>query len=282
LGDGGAAGCWCSSFGHESMTPGRLVSCCAPGTAEVAGLRRFVAGSGEAVHKNPEVTMSTGIIVAVIIIVVIAVAAVAAGITSTRRRRLRERFGPEYDRVLEQTVSRRKAEAVLTERERRVKGLDIRPLDPATHAKRAGQWGDIQERFVDAPANAVAEAQLLVVTVMNERGYPTEHEGQVLADLSVRHAQTLDHYRAASGISTRAVSGAASTEELRQAMINYRVLFEDLLGEPASDQEAPDSAPDGTAKTPDPTLDRTAETSDPALDGTAVQGEPRQQQTPRT
>jgi hypothetical protein len=229
--------------------------------------------------------MSTGIIVAVIIIVVIAVAVVAAGITATRRRRLREHFGPEYDRVLEETASHRKADAVLTERERRVKGLEIHPLDPATHAKRAGQWGDVQERFVDAPATAVAEAQLLVVTVMTERGYPTEHEGQVVADLSVGHAQTLDHYRTASGISARAMSGAASTEELRQAMIHYRVLFEDLLGEPASGHEAPDSglprtaetrapAVDGTAETPDPAVDGTAETPDPAVDGTAETPDP--------
>ena len=226
--------------------------------------------------------MSTGIIVAVIIIVVFAMAVVAAGITARRRRRLRERFGPEYDRVLEQTASRRKAGAILTQRERRVKGLDIRPLDPATHAKRAVQWGDIQERFVDGPANAVAGAQLLVVTVMTERGYPAEHDGQVLADLSVGHAQTLDHYRAASDISARAASGAASTEELRQAMINYRVLFEDLLGEPAGDQEAPDSGLGRTAETRTPALNGTAETPDPALDGTEVhQGEPRQQQTPR-
>jgi hypothetical protein len=252
-----------------------------------------MAGSGETVHKNPEVTMSTGI-VAVIIIVVLAVALAAAVITSTRRRRLRERFGPEYDRVLEQTLSRRKAEAVLTQRERRVKGLEIRPLDPATHAKRAGQWGDVQERFVDAPASAVAEAQLLIVTVMTERGYPTEHEGQVLADLSVGHAQTLDHYRAASGTSARAMSGAASTEELRQAMIHYRVLFEDLIGEPAGEPKAPDSglartaetpdpARDGTAETPDPARDGTAGTADPARDGIAVpHGETRQQQSPRT
>jgi hypothetical protein len=227
--------------------------------------------------------MSTGTIVAVIVIVVLAVALAAALITSTRHRRLRERFGPEYDRILEQTASRRKAEAVLTQRERRVKGLEIHPLDPATHAKRAGQWGDIQERFVDSPGNAVAEAQLLVIAVMTERGYPTEHEGQVVADLSVEHAQALDHYRAASDINARAMSGAASTEELRQAMIHYRVLFKDLLGEPASDQDAGGSGLERTAKTPDPALNGTAETSDPALDGTAVhQGETRQQQTPRT
>jgi Tfp pilus assembly protein PilX len=144
--------------------------------------------------------MSTGI-VAVIIIVVLAVALAAAVITATRRRRLRERFGPEYDRVLEQTLSRRKAEAVLTQRERRVKGLEIRPLDPATHAKRAGQWGDVQERFVDAPASAVAEAQLLIVTVMTERGYPTEHAARysrIFPSGTPRHLITTAPHRASA------------------------------------------------------------------------------------
>jgi hypothetical protein len=226
--------------------------------------------------------MSTGIIVAVIVIAA-ALAVVTVGFTQTRRRRLRKRFGPEYDHVLEQTASRRKAEAVLTQRERRVKGLDIRPLDPATHGKHAAQWKGVQERFVDAPPSALAEAQLLVVTVMTERGYPTEHEGQVLADLSVDHAQALDHYRAASGISARAASGDTSTEELRQAMIHYRVLFEDLLGEPADGQEAPDSGPERTATTAHPVLDGTAEIPDPALNGKAAeQHETSQQPTSRT
>jgi hypothetical protein len=191
--------------------------------------------------------MSTGTVLAVIIVILIVAILVTAGITQARRRRLRARFGPEYDRVLEETVSRRKAGAELSQPERRVKDLDIRPLDPATRTRHADQWRDIQERFVDLPPDAVAEAQLLVVTVMTERGYPTERADQVLADLSVEHAQTLDHYRAASGISARAASGTASTEELRQAMIHYRVLFQDLLGDPADSQEVPDPRPDPAA-----------------------------------
>jgi hypothetical protein len=183
--------------------------------------------------------MSTGIIVAVVIVIVVAVVA-AALVTQARRRRLRERFGPEYDRAVEDNTSRRKAESELIQRERRVKGLDIRPLDPATRAKYVDQWTGIQERFVDRPKEAVGDAHLVVIKVMTQRGYPTDDGGQVLADLSVDHAQTLDHYRAASTISGQASSGAATTEDLRQAMIHYRVLFRDLLGEPVVDQEAPD------------------------------------------
>ena len=94
--------------------------------------------------------MSTGTIVIVIVVILIAVAVAAAAVMArTRRQRLRERFGPEYDRVVEENASRRNAETELTQRERRVKGLDIRPLDPATRAQHADRWTGIQERFVD-------------------------------------------------------------------------------------------------------------------------------------
>jgi hypothetical protein len=173
--------------------------------------------------------MSTGIIV-IIIIAVIVVAAAVAIVYQSRRRRLQERFGPEYDRMVEEKGSRTKAEAELAGRQRRVAGLDIRPLDPAAQARYAQNWAAIQEQFVDAPQDAVAAAQRLVRTVMNERGYPTEGDDQMLADLSVEHAAVLDNYRAAYLISQRAADGMASTEDLRQAMIHYRALFRDLLG----------------------------------------------------
>jgi len=183
--------------------------------------------------------MSAGTIVAVIVVIIVVAAVAVAVISQARRRRLRGRFGPEYDRVVEESDSRRKAESELTQRERRVRDLDIRPLDPASRARYADQWTAIQEQFVDRPQEAVAEGQLLIVTVMTDRGYPTEQEDQVLADLSVEHAETLGHYRAASQISAQAAAGTASTEELRQAMIHYRVLFQDLLGGPAPDGETP-------------------------------------------
>jgi hypothetical protein len=159
------------------------------------------------------------------------VAIIAGVVYDTRRRRLRQRFGPEYDRLVEEKGSKAKAEAELTGRERRVAGLDIRPLDAAAQARYSQDWAAIQERFVDTPQDAVMAAQRLVRTVMNERGYPTEGGDQVLADLSVDHANVLDHYRAAYDISQRAADGMASTEDLRQAMIHYRALFQDLLGE---------------------------------------------------
>lgn len=174
--------------------------------------------------------MSTGITVIIIVAVVIVVAAAAGVIYDMRRRRLRERFGPEYDRLVEEKGSRTKAEAELVGREKRVKDLDIRPLSPDAQARYTQDWAAVQERFVDAPQEAVVNAQRLVMTVMNERGYPTEGSDQVLADLSVEHASVLDHYRAAYDISQTAADGRASTEDLRQAMIHYRSLFRDLLG----------------------------------------------------
>jgi hypothetical protein len=186
-------------------------------------------------------------IVIIVIVAIIVVAAAVAAAYRSRQRQLRQRFGPEYDRLVEEHHSRRKAEAELTGRQRRVRGLDIRPLDPEARERHSQEWAAIQEQFVDAPHMTVAEAQRLVVRVMNERGYPTEQDGQLLADLSVDHANVLDHFRAASAISERAADGSASTEDLRQALIHYRALFEDLLGEVPGPAQA---APAGPASPP--------------------------------
>jgi hypothetical protein len=175
--------------------------------------------------------MSAGII-AGIVVAVIVIGAVAFRVMAVlRRRRLQQRFGPEYGRLVSERDSRRTAEAELAVRERRVRDLDIRPLTDLARASYAGQWASIQEQFVDAPADAVSGAQLLVAAVMAERGYPVGD--QVLADLSVGHSGVLDRYRAAEEISRRAAAGTASTEDLRHAMIGYRALFGDLLGQAA-------------------------------------------------
>jgi hypothetical protein len=198
--------------------------------------------------------MSGGAMIAVIIIVVIVVAAVgAAAVYSIRQRELRRRFGPEYDRLVAEYHSRRKAAAELTRRQRRVHDLDLRELDPAARTRYLQEWAGVQELFVDTPQRAVAEAQRLVMTVMNERGYPTEQDDQILADLSVDHGDVLDHYRVATAISERAAAGTASTEDLRQALIHYRTLFRELLGEPETEAAAVSAAPataDDTAIAP--------------------------------
>ena len=184
--------------------------------------------------------MSAGAIVAIIVAVVVVVLIISA-LTATRRRKLQQRFGPEYDRVAGEMRSRRKADAELAERERRVRSLDIHPLDETARAKYAGEWTAIQERFVDQPEETVAQAGILVTSVMKDRGYPTEGQDQIIADLSVEHANTLDHYRQAHEVSLQAEGGTASTEDLRQAMLHYRALFGDLLGHPAKAGSAPEA-----------------------------------------
>ncbi|WP_230879114.1 hypothetical protein [Planomonospora sp. ID67723] len=176
--------------------------------------------------------MSAETLIWVVVIVVAVAAIIAVGyvvLQQRRRHRLRERFGPEYERTLQERESRREAEQELLAREERFSSLDIRPLDAGTRESYAKKWTEVQERFVDAPGFAVTEADHLVTSVMAERGYPTDDFEQRIADLSVAHGRTLDHYRRAHEISGRAARKQASTEELRQAMVHYRALFQELL-----------------------------------------------------
>ena len=180
--------------------------------------------------------MSTVIWVAVVVVAVVAIVAVGYLVTQQQRRhRLRDRFGPEYERTLQERDSRRDAEQELRAREQRFGSLDIRALDAQTREIYMKKWMEVQERFVDAPGFAVTEADHLVTSAMAERGYPTEDFEQRLSDLSVAHGRTLDHYRQAHEISTRAARQEASTEELRQAMVHYRALFEELLAASGSE-----------------------------------------------
>jgi hypothetical protein len=191
------------------------------------------------------ILMST-VTIAVIVAAVIVAAVLVISVTAVRRRRrLRHRFGPEYDRLASERDSKRKAESELTGRERRVHGLDIQPLTESARAGYALQWAGIQEQFVDTPADAVTSSHVLVVAVMSELGFPVDDPDQMLADLSVEHAATLDHYRAAEETSRSAAAGTASTEDLRLAIIDYRALFRDLVGETAgtgNGSSAPESA----------------------------------------
>lgn len=203
--------------------------------------------------------MSTVIWVAVVVVAVAAIVAVGYFVLQQQRRhRLRDRFGPEYERTVQERENRRDAEQELIAREQRFSSLDIRALDAGTREIYAKKWMEVQERFVDAPGFAVTEADHLVTSVMAERGYPTEDFEQRLSDLSVAHGRTLDHYRQAHEISTRAAHKEASTEELRQAMVHYRALFEELLEAPGS--SANDSRASRRAETADGDSGRTGAT----------------------
>jgi hypothetical protein len=179
---------------------------------------------------------STAVIVLVVIIVVLLAVGLILAQRASRRRRLRERFGPEYDRMMADRENPREVEQELADREKRHKELPIRALPADARDRYAREWLAVQERFVDAPAESVGEAHRLVTSLMNDRGYPTENFDQQLADLSVEHAHTLDQYREAHVISDKAGDGTATTEELRRAMVHYRALFEELLGDQVRSQ----------------------------------------------
>jgi hypothetical protein len=174
----------------------------------------------------------------VLIVIAAIVVLVALGVSVMSRRRtkhLRGDFGPEYDRTVERSSSKRDAEAELAERERRRKQLDIRPLSADQRDRFTERWQRAQVDFVDSPATAVSQADALIIDVMRERGYPMDDFDQRAADISVDHPEVVDRYREGHRISQRAARGEASTEDLRQAMQHYRELFGELV-EPAADE----------------------------------------------
>ena len=170
---------------------------------------------------------STAIILA--IVVIIAVGAVAWIMMQRRTEELRKRFGPEYDRVITERGDTRQAESELAARQKRVERLDIHPLDPEERDRFVNAWRATQSHFVDAPAEAITDADRLVSQVMRARGYPVGDFEQRAADISVDHPIVVENYRAARAIAIANERGQAGTEELRQAIVHYRVLFEDLL-----------------------------------------------------
>jgi hypothetical protein len=164
------------------------------------------------------------------VLVIVAIAAIAVWATRQRdSRRLRERFGPEYERTVQSARDRIEAEKELRARQERVDALDIRPLERAQHDKYAQRWREVQAMFVDDPGNAVDQADALIGEVMRGRGYPVGDFDQRAADISVNHPQVVDHYRTAHSIAVKRASGEGATEQLRQAFVHYRALFADLL-----------------------------------------------------
>lgn len=170
------------------------------------------------------------VVIAIVALVVIGVL-VWFAMNKQRSGQLREVFGPEYDRTVEESEDRKAAESELLERRKRVEEFDIRPLDPAERTRFASRWIAVQSRFVDDPKSALGEADELVTEVMSERGYPMNDFDQRAADVSVDHPRVVEDYRAAHGISERVGSNDATTEDMRQALVHYRSLFSELLEE---------------------------------------------------
>ncbi|MFI7541491.1 hypothetical protein [Actinoplanes sp. NPDC049599] len=214
--------------------------------------------------------MPAWLTIVLIIIVLVVVAAILLAVRAGRRKQLQKTFGPEYDRVVADSDSRTEAERELRDREKRHAELELKPLSAESKARYSVAWEEVQIQFVDAPETAVTTADELTTRLIAERGYPTGDYDDQLATLSVGHARTLEHYRDAHAISERSKSGEASTEDLRQALVHYRALFADLLGEnpvrsegatqPATEPKVPaqqinnhdsdvaDSRPDATSR----------------------------------
>jgi hypothetical protein len=170
-------------------------------------------------------------------LVVVAVLAIAVGLLVGRRRRsarLKEQFGPEYDRTVGELGEQRAAEAELLAREKKRKKLDITSLTPEARQEHAATWAKVQADFVDDPQDAVGRAERLVTRVMRERGYPIDDFDQRAADISVDHPDLVENYRSAHAIYLSQHNGDIGTEDARQAFVHYRALFKRLL---ASDSD---------------------------------------------
>ena len=180
------------------------------------------------------------VVVAVVVVLLLAVGVLLA--RQHRSRRLKEGFGPEYDRVMAKQGDQRAAEKELLERRRRHDKFEIRPLEASAREEYRQRWETLQRRFVDQPDATVGQASVLVRQVMRDRGYPVDVDfEQVADDISVAHPVVVENYRAAHAISARASNGQASTEDLRRALVHFRALFAELLGGGESTrQDAPE------------------------------------------
>jgi hypothetical protein len=220
-----------------------------------------------------------------VVVAIVVVAVVALGAVVARNRRtamLRDRFGPEYDRAVASSDDKRAAETELLARQKQRAQFDIKPLPEADRLRFAGEWRELQERFLDEPAEAVDAADALITRVMEARGYPMRDFDTQAELVSVDYPQTVENYRFAHAVQLRSQTQQAGTEELREAMLRYRSLFDELLrpdgddaagaadqARPASNggrhqvpETGPAGPPDGRNAEEDDTL------ADPAASGT--------------
>jgi hypothetical protein len=177
-----------------------------------------------------------------VVLAVLAVAVLVLGWAAMRSRRskqLQEGFGPEYERVIEETGDKRDAERELRERQDRREELDIRPLGPEARERYAHEWQLVQARFVDEPDAAVRDADRLVQEVMADRGYPVAGDFERrAADVSVDYPDVVENFREGHRLVDAHEAGESGTEPLRQAMVHFRSLFDELLAEEPVHEEA--------------------------------------------
>lgn len=177
-------------------------------------------------------------VAAAVVVVLLAVFLGLGAVKNRRTRKLREQFGPEYDRTVEQAGEQRTAEKELAARQRTHDKLDIVELAPEAREQYSTVWRSVQAAFVDSPASAVRDADRLVTEVMRDRGYPVDDFDRRAADISVDHPEVVENYRCAHQIYERQGDGDVATDDQRQAFVHYRALFERLLGSDADGSEA--------------------------------------------
>lgn len=203
------------------------------------------------------------IVIAVLVVLALAVGlALTTGLRYSRSLQLRSRFGPEYERVVEATGDRGQAERSLEQRVERRRELQIRELSPVDRHQYAGEWRAVQSRFVDDPRGAVDEADSLVSRLMTDLGYPEGDFEQHAADVSVDHAVAVPGYRNAHAVLVSSARSQIAIDDLRQAMVHYRELFTQLVGEPPV-LTGPAGDPGAGSDHPDPALTEQAATDDP-------------------
>jgi hypothetical protein len=195
-----------------------------------------------------EVTVGTWIWIVIVVVVVLVIAAMVMRANSRRRASLRQHFGPEYERTVERAEDRRAAEGDLRQRERSRAELEIRPLPEAARVRSLDEWTAIQERFVDQPSGAVTSANDLLKRVMSERGYPVDDFESRAQLISVDHPAVVENYRAAHRVYESNLVERASTEDLREALLRYRSLFDELLHGDGADHPAQHQAEPGQTR----------------------------------
>jgi len=176
--------------------------------------------------------MNTSALIILVVVAVVAVLVIVSLLKTRRSRQLKSRFGPEYGRAVQETGNQARAEAKLEKLEKRVHGFKLSPLSPTARIEFVAEWQNVQGRFVDDPKGALTEADQLIQKMMTVQGYPVTDFEQRAADISVDHPLVVENYRAGREIALRHAQGRANTEDMRQAMIHYRALFNELSKQP--------------------------------------------------
>jgi hypothetical protein len=188
--------------------------------------------------------------------IVLLAAVLWRAVAARRSSSLRDQFGPEYDRTVESTDSKREAESELRARTDRRQELEIRPLPTAARDRYVDEWRVVQARFVDDPEGAVRDADMLIQSVMSDRGYPMNDFEQRAADVSVDHPRVVENYREGHRLARNSAMGDGTTEDLRQAMQHYRLLFEELVEDTSEAPLSRDSASTGSIERDEETMRR--------------------------